>query len=176
MTANLLPILTYPNEQLRTVAEEVVMFDNDLKQLAVDMIHTMQVNNGIGLAATQCGINKRIIVVVYNGSPLVMVNPKITQQEGEFTFEEGCLSVPGYFEDITRSRVICVLYQDVNGTKNELSTYDISAVCIQHEIQHLNGILFIDHLSKLKQQRALQKVKKTIRERNFALEGKLNRV
>lgn len=176
MIPKLLPILTYPDKHLRQHAEDVLEFNDELKQLSMDMQYTMQLNNGIGLAATQCGINKRVIVVIFNGNSLIMVNPKILSQEGEFTFEEGCLSVPGYFENVMRSREICVEYQDTEGVYNQKIAFDIDAVCMQHEIEHLDGILFVDHLSKFKQQRALQKVKKTLRSRSFALESKSNGV
>lgn len=168
MTAKLLPILIYPDERLHLSAEVVTKeeLNGELAGLALDMIYTMDTNNGIGLAATQVGVNKRVIVITYHGGSLVLVNPEIISQEGENTIEEGCLSVPGYYADKFRWKTVTVSYQSLTGSKHELVVFDIIAACVQHEIEHLDGRLFIDGYSDFKKSRVIKKVEKTLRERN----------
>ncbi len=168
MTGKLLPILIYPDERLHISADVVTAeeLNGELAGLALDMIYTMQTNNGIGLAATQVGINKRMIVVVYNGAPLVLVNPEIISMEGQNIIEEGCLSVPGFFADKTRWKSVTVSYQTLTGAKVELATFDLFAACLQHEIEHLDGRLFVDGYSEFKKSRVIKKIEKTLRERS----------
>jgi len=160
VTPKLLPILTFPNERLRIVAEKVTEFDEELKQLVLDMIITMSENNGIGLAAPQVGINKRVIVIALSDTPLALINPIIIASEGDITSEEGCLSVPGYYETIKRHSNIVVSFQTLEGEVKESTAAGMLSTVVQHEIDHLNGKLFVDYLSPLKQNRAREKSKK----------------
>lgn len=160
-------ILTYPNPLLREKAHPVVTFDNALKQLADDMAETMYNAPGIGLAATQIGDKHQLIVVDISKEKgernfLPLVNPKITSSEGRQIDEEGCLSVPELTSNVKRFRKIIVTYQDINGIATEITAEDRFAVVLQHEIDHLGGILFIDHLSPLKRQLYKKKVKKML--------------
>ena len=157
----LLPILTYPDERLRVVAEKVTEFDDELQQLVIDMIATMSTNNGIGLAAPQVGIAKRIITILLDDTPLALINPIIVASKGEIISEEGCLSIPGYFDKVKRYEEIVVSYQTTHGEQKESTAGGILSTVVQHEIDHLNGKLFVDYLSTLKQNRAKEKSKKT---------------
>lgn len=150
-----MPIHTYPDPVLKQPAAEVTDFGKDLAKLAEDMAETMYQGEGIGLAAPQVGVLKRLIVV--DVSPdrqhrLVLVNPKIVSAEGRITYEEGCLSVPDYRDTVERSREIIVQACDVSGKEFELQADGLLGVCIQHEIDHLDGILFVDRLSRLKRE------------------------
>ena len=152
----LLPILTYPDPRLRTVATPVTEFDEALAQLASDMLETMYDSQGIGLAATQVNVHKRVLVA--DTSPdkkeqLVFVNPQIVGSTGEQQYDEGCLSVPGFAETINRHETITVKAFDVKGQPFELSCDGLLSVCIQHEIDHLNGKLFVDYITDMKRQR-----------------------
>ncbi len=158
-------ILTYPDPVLRVETDTVTTFDNALKQLVDDMAETMFDAPGVGLAAPQIGITQQVVVVDLTKSKgtkdfMPLINPKIISHEGHQIDEEGCLSVPDLTSKVKRFKKIVVSYQDVNGKPAEISAEDRFAVVLQHEIDHLHGILFIDHLSSLKRQLYKKKVKK----------------
>jgi peptide deformylase len=160
-------ILTYPNPRLREKATPVVTFDNALKQLVEDMAETMYNAPGIGLAATQIGIGSQLIVVDVSKEKgendfMPLANPRIIDAEGHQVDEEGCLSVPELTSNVKRFKKITVVYQDIHGLATEITAEDRFAVVLQHEIDHLNGILFLDHLSPLKRQLYKKKVKKML--------------
>ncbi len=162
---SLLPILTFPNPVLRQKAEEVTEFNADLNRLINDMVETMYDAPGVGLAAPQIGKSIRLIVVDISKeedehNSMVMVNPEITKQAGKQVDEEGCLSVLDLTASVKRSLEITVTYQDAEGKPHELSTEERFAIVLQHEIDHLDGILFIDHLSTLKRALYKKKIKK----------------
>ncbi|MCW8870268.1 MAG: peptide deformylase [Proteobacteria bacterium] len=159
----LLNILTLPDNRLKTVAKPVAQVTDDIKKLANDMLETMYAAPGIGLAATQ--VNKHIQLVVMDISeesndPKVFINPTITERNGEQVHEEGCLSVPGIYADVKRAEEITVEFLDLDGQQQTLKADGLLAVCIQHEIDHLKGIVFLDHLSVLKRKMALKKLAK----------------
>ncbi|HET19283.1 MAG TPA: peptide deformylase [Chromatiales bacterium] len=159
----LLPILEYPHPHLRKVAQRVEHFDADLRHLVADMFETMYAAPGIGLAATQVDVHRRLAVVdVSEGKdqPLVLINAEILEAGGVEEMEEGCLSIPGLHEKVARKERVRVRYQDLDGNAHEIDTDGLLAVCIQHELDHLEGRLFIDHLSPLKRERALKKYEK----------------
>lgn len=162
----ILPILHYPDKRLRTVAKLVETVDDAIKTLVKNMFETMYDAPGIGLAATQVNHHQRIIVIDLSeekNQPLCLINPEIIQKDGEIDWEEGCLSVPNYYQCVKRANHIKVRALNEQGESFELEADELLGVCIQHEIDHLNGILFVDHLSKLKQKRLLEKTKKTIK-------------
>lgn len=151
-----LPVLEYPDPRLRLRAEPVTDFDADLKRLGDDMLETMYESSGIGLAATQVDVQRRILVLDVSerrNEPLCLVNPEILEAEGTFRSEEGCLSVPETYDFVERAQRIRVRAYDTDGNSFELEADDLLAVCIQHEIDHLDGKLFVDYLSELKRQR-----------------------
>ncbi|CAL4323591.1 Peptide deformylase [Buchnera aphidicola (Periphyllus testudinaceus)] len=161
---SILKILKYPNIKLRNIAKPVTKFNKNLKKTVNDMFETMNKTNGIGLAAIQVQINRQIIIIdkIYPlKKPLVLINPKILKQSGKIYIKEGCLSIPKY-EYITnsRSKFITVKAFNIFGKKIILHAKSILSVCIQHEIDHLKGILFIDYLSPLKRNRIEKKIKK----------------
>ena len=161
-----LTVLHFPDPQLRKKAVPVETIDAEIRQLAEDMLETMYAENGIGLAATQVNVQKRVIVIDLSethDAPLVLVNPEITSQDGSEEMQEGCLSVPGYFETVQRAEHITYQYLNLEGELIKTETDGLLAVCIQHEIDHLNGKLFIDYLSPLKQQRLRKKIQKQSR-------------
>lgn len=162
----LLPILRYPDPRLHKVAEPVSRFDDTLKRLAADMAETMYEAPGVGLAATQVNVHQRIVVIDIteekNGL-LVLVNPEIVHSDGLQTREEGCLSVPGIYDKVSRPERVSVRYQDLNGQTQQFEAEDLLAVCVQHEIDHLNGKVFVQHLSQLKQARIKNKLAKQSR-------------
>lgn len=165
MATNTLKILKFPDPRLRTVAKKVTKFDKSLERLANNMLATMYEDNGIGLAATQVDHHIRLIVMDLSDErdqPMYFVNPeyKILDNHSLFSFEEGCLSVPGFNETISRPDKIDLTYQDLNGNIHHEQPEGLLTVCIQHEMDHLNGILFVDHLSKLKQKRLKKKAEK----------------
>ncbi len=158
-----LTILTLPDKRLKTVAKPVETFDDTLKQLADDMLATMYAAPGIGLAATQVDQHIQLVVIDVsedNTEPLVMVNPEIVEKDGIQKHEEGCLSVPGIYASVKRAEHIKVKFQDLSGEAQELEAEGLLAVCIQHELDHLKGIVFLDHLSALKKKLALKKLEK----------------
>jgi len=167
-TMALRTILEFPDPRLRTRAEPVTRFDAALATLIEDMLETMYAAPGIGLAATQVDVHKRLIVIDISkehNDPLVLVNPEILSREGEASTEEGCLSVPGIFDDVKRAAKIRLRAQQRDGTSFERDFDDILAVCIQHEMDHLEGRLFVDYLSDLKRERIRKKLDKDRKER-----------
>ena len=158
-------IITEPNEILRQVSKPVIRVGNDERKLMDDMLETMYAANGIGLAAIQIGIPKRIIVMDIskdgNKNPMFFVNPIIKNKDKEkTTYEEGCLSVPNYFAEVDRPKYCEVEYLDYEGKNKILKADGLLATCIQHEMDHLEGILFIDYLSKLKKTMIVKKLSK----------------
>ena len=148
-------ILTYSDPLLREKSTPVERFDEDLAELARDMLETMYHDEGIGLAAPQIGVLKRLLVMDLSENeqqPLVLVNPEIISRTGEVRSEEGCLSIPGYRDVVNRSERVVVRAQDVKGDFFELEADDLLSRCIQHEIDHLDGVLFVDHLSRIKKE------------------------
>ncbi len=157
----LLDILVYPDPLLRRKALSVTTFDDDLRRFAGDMVETMYHAPGIGLAATQVSDMRRIVVIDVSENhddPHVFVNPTIVRREGTQEFEEGCLSLPGVFASINRAEQVSVRAMDLNGVPFEIEADGILAVCIQHEIDHLDGKVFVDYLSRLKQDRIRKKL------------------
>lgn len=163
----ILNILHFPDPRLRDLANPVVQVDDDIRRLLDDMLETMYQAPGIGLAATQVGVAKRLVVIdISEGKdqPLFFVNPEILARDGVEEMEEGCLSVPGFFEKVTRADSVKVRALDRDGSPFELDAEGLLAVCIQHEIDHLDGKLFVDYLSSLKRQRIRKKLEKQQRE------------
>ncbi|MCG8324015.1 MAG: peptide deformylase [Thiotrichales bacterium] len=160
---SVLEVLHYPDPRLRNVARPVDVVDDEIRTIARDMLETMYDEGGIGLAAIQVNIRKRIVVIDLSqerDSPLYLVNPEITASDGTEKMQEGCLSVPEFFEYVERAEWIRYRYLDLEGNAHEAETDGLLAVCIQHEIDHLDGKLFIDYLSNLKQQRLRKKLEK----------------
>lgn len=158
-----LEVLHFPDERLRKKALPVETIDNEIKAIAHDMLETMYDEGGIGLAATQVNIQKRIVVIDLSenkDSPLFLVNPEILEKDGVESMREGCLSVPDYFEIVERAETIKYQYKTLENEIIVDETDGLLAVCIQHEIDHLNGKLFIDYLSPLKQKRLKKKIEK----------------
>ena len=158
-------ILKFPNQDLRIKAKPIETFDEELKTLTDDMFETMHSVNGIGLAATQIGIAKQVAVIDISpekNEPLVIVNPKIQilDPSKKEDYDEGCLSVPGFFETISRPSDIKLSYQDLNGKKQEIKPEGLLTKVVQHELDHLNGRLFVDHISELKRRRIRNKIVK----------------
>ncbi len=158
-------ILKFPNQDLRIKAKPVETFDDELKTLTDDMFETMHSVNGIGLAATQIGVAKQVAVIDISpekNEPLVIVNPaiKILDPSKTEDYDEGCLSVPGFFETISRPSDIQLSYQDLNGQKKEIKPEGLLTKVVQHELDHLNGRLFVDHISELKRRRIRNKIVK----------------
>lgn len=164
---SLLTILHFPDSRLRTVASPVTEFNAELQQLVEDMFETMYEAPGIGLAATQVNVHKRLLVMDVSEDqtrPQVFINPEILTRDGEEEMDEGCLSVPGFYETVRRADKIHVRAQDVHGEFFELYSEGIEAVCIQHEMDHLEGKLFVDYLSNLKRDRIRKKLQKQKRQ------------
>ncbi len=162
----MLNILRYPDARLHKLAAPVTVFDEGLKKLVADLAETMYAAPGIGLAATQVDVHKRVIVVDVSerrDSLVVLVNPEIVEATGESDIEEGCLSVPGIYELVPRSERVKVRAYDQNGNAFTLEAQGLLAVCIQHEMDHLQGKVFVEHLSQLKQQRIRAKLAKQLR-------------
>ena len=160
----LLPILHYPDKRLRIKAAPIKKVNDAIRSLIKDMFSTMYNAPGIGLAATQVNHHIRLIVIDTSEDqtqPLCLINPEIIEKDGELESDEGCLSVPDYYECVTRANHIKVRALNEQGEMFELEAQDILGVCIQHEIDHLEGILFVDHLSNLNQRRLLEKTKKS---------------
>lgn len=163
----LLPILRYPDPRLQKKAAPVSTVDTSIRKLAADMAETMYAAPGIGLAATQVDRHIRLVIidVTENKSKLqVFINPEIINKSGDCESEEGCLSVPGIYESVTRAEEVTVKALDLDGQTFELTADGLLAVCIQHEIDHLNGKVFVNYLSRLKQQRIKEKLIKQARE------------
>ena len=161
----ILDILKYPDKRLRTIAKPVVSVDETIRQQVKDMFETMYEAPGIGLAATQVNFHQRIIVIDISdqcNEPICLINPEVIEKSGEIQWEEGCLSVPDYYENVIRANDIKVQALNQHGETFELEASEMLSVCIQHEIDHLDGILFVDHLSKLKQKRLKKKSEKKV--------------
>lgn len=166
------PILHYPDERVRKVAEPVERITEDLLALLDDMIETMYDAPGVGLAAPQIGVSKRVAVIDISsgkepGALIVMINPEIISADYEETAEEGCLSVPDFSETVTRARKLEVRFMNRNGEEVTLSAEGLLARAVQHEVDHLNGTLFIDHLPAVKKDVIKRKIKKAIREGHY---------
>ncbi|AEG01871.1 peptide deformylase [Methylomonas methanica] len=160
---SILTILEFPDKRLRTVAEEVNQVDDNIKTLVDDMLETMYAAKGVGLAATQVNVHKRVIVMDISedkDEPICLINPKIVEKDGEEESEEGCLSVPGFFEKVSRAEHIKVQALNRDGQSFELEARELLAVCIQHEMDHLQGKLFVDYLSAFKRNRIKAKLDK----------------
>jgi len=165
----ILEILEYPDSRLRTIAKPVKSFNQDLSRLIDDMFETMYDAPGIGLAATQVDKHIQLIVIdisEQSNDPMVFINPEISVLEGELEkMQEGCLSVPGFYEDVERVEHVLIKALDREGKPFELETTGLLAVCIQHEMDHLNGKLFVDYISALKRNRIKKKLEKSHRAR-----------
>jgi len=165
---SLMTILEFPDPRLRKVAAPVAVVDDSIREILDNMIETMYDAEGIGLAATQVNVPKRMLVMDISedhAEPIIFINPEITVLDPEpIGYEEGCLSVPGYYEMVTRPRKVLIKALDRNGNPFEIEAEGILAVCIQHEIDHLDGKLFVDYLSTLKRQRIKSKLEKEHRQ------------
>jgi peptide deformylase len=160
---SILTILEFPDERLRKKAEKVQTVDGSIRKLVDDMFETMYESRGVGLAATQVNVHRRVIVIDVSeekNEPLCLINPEIVEKDGVEESEEGCLSVPGFFEKVKRAEHVRVKALDRDGQPFELEAKDLLAVCIQHEMDHLDGKLFVDYLSPLKRQRIKKKLEK----------------
>ena len=159
----LLEILHFPDPRLRLKARPVTQVDDQVRQMVKDMLETMYQAPGIGLAATQVNIQLEVIVIDVSENkdqPLCLINPKILESDGIEEMQEGCLSVPGFYENVTRAEKVKIQALNENGETFELEADDLLAVCIQHEMDHLQGKLFVDYLSPLKRQRIKKKLVK----------------
>ena len=163
---SVLTVLHYPDDRLRTIAKPVTEFNEKLRQLVADMIETMYAENGIGLAATQVNIHQRVVLIDLSeerNQPQVFINPEIITKSGDTTYEEGCLSVPQNYANVERAAEVTVKAQDAEGNPFEVNANGLLAICLQHELDHLVGKLFIDYLSPLKRDRIRKKLEKEAR-------------
>jgi peptide deformylase len=164
----ILPILEFPDPRLRTIAKPVLKVDDTIRQLIDDMFETMYEAPGVGLAASQVNVHLRLVVIDVSedkSQPLVFINPEITQLSDELSeYDEGCLSIPGFYEAVVRPVLISVTALDRQGKSFTLQPSGLLAVCIQHELDHLNGKLFVDHISTLKRNRIRKKLEKKHKE------------
>ena len=172
----LLPILTYPDPRLAQKSTPVEKVDDEIKQLIDSMFETMYQAEGVGLAAPQVGVTKRIIVVdcgtrekeepapLSPVQPYAIVNPEVVERDGKISWEEGCLSVPGYTDEVERAAKVVVKGLNREGEELRIEAEGLLAVCLQHEIDHLEGVLFVDRLSRLKQSMVKKKLKKKAQE------------
>ena len=168
-----LVILEYPDPRLRKKAEPVLIVDDALRQLADDMLETMYAANGVGLAATQVDVHKRLLVLDVSeerNQPLILINPEILSAEGRAPGEEGCLSLPGIYDKLQRATHIRVRALNRQGEQFEMNAEGLLAVCIQHEMDHLEGKLFVDYLSELKRQLIRRRLEKERRQRSSGSE------
>lgn len=166
-----LTILEFPDPRLRKKAVPVEVVDDELRALIDDMFETMYEAPGIGLAATQVDVHRRLLVADVSSDktdPHVFVNPEILEKDGVTVTEEGCLSVPGYYEEVERAEHVKVRYLDRTGSEREEEFVGLLAVCVQHEIDHLDGKLFVDYLSEAKRQRIRKKLEKERRHQAVA--------
>ena len=160
---SILTILEFPDERLRKKAAVIKTVDDKIKKLVDDMLETMYESKGVGLAATQVDVHQRVIVIDVSeekDTPLFLINPEIIEKDGIKESEEGCLSVPGFFERVKRAEHIRVKALNREGRSFEFEARDLLAVCVQHEMDHLNGKLFVDYISSLKRQRIKKKLEK----------------
>lgn len=158
-----LTILEFPDPRLRTVAAPVTVFDAELKQFVADMYETMYAANGVGLAATQVNVHKRVLVADMSeggDKPLCLINAEILEKDGQQVYQEGCLSFPGIYADVTRALKVKVKANDVDGNEIIIEAEGPLAVCIQHEMDHLAGKVFVDYLSTLKRSMLLKRMEK----------------
>ena len=158
-----LTVLHFPDPRLRKKAKPVAAVDGGIKQLSKDMLETMYAENGIGLAATQVNVQQRVVVMDLSAerdTPVTLINPEIMDTTGSEEMEEGCLSVPGFSDVVQRAEKISYRFLNLDGEKIEDEADGLRAVCIQHEIDHLDGKLFIDYLSPIKKQRIRKKIEK----------------
>lgn len=161
-----LTVLHYPDERLRTIAKPVATVNDETRQLVADMLETMYAENGIGLAATQVNVHQRVVVIDLSeerNQPQIFINPEITEKSGDTTYEEGCLSVPQNYANVERAAEITLKAQDLEGNWFEVKADGLLAICLQHELDHLVGKLFIDYLSPLKRDRIKKKLEKQAR-------------
>jgi len=168
----LLPILRYPDERLHKRAEPVQSVNDGIRRLIEDMADTMYAAPGVGLAATQVDVHQQIIVIDISETHdqlVVLINPQILEHSGASELEEGCLSVPGIFDRVPRAKWIRVSALDREGRPFQLEAGGLLSVCIQHEMDHLRGIVFVEHLSRLKQSRILAKIRKQEKQQRRAL-------
>lgn len=158
-------ILIWPDPKLREVAKPVEVVDDEVKTLVRDLYETMYASNGVGLASTQIGVAKRVVVIDAAGKdappkPMTFINPTILKTEGETTYEEGCLSVPGQYEEVARAAKVWVEALDEHGTKRTLEAEGLLAIAVQHELDHLDGTLFVDRISALKRELIKRRMKR----------------
>ena len=161
-----LTVLHYPDDRLRTVAKPVTEITDQTRQLVADLLDTMYDENGIGLAATQVNVHQRVVVIDISENrdqPQVFINPEIINRSGDTTYEEGCLSVPQSYANVERAAEVTVKAQNTEGEWFELQAEGLLAICLQHELDHLVGKLFIDYLSPLKRDRIKKKLEKDAR-------------
>jgi peptide deformylase len=159
----ILPIIHYPDPRVHKIAAPVPVVDDSIRKLVRDMADTMYAAPGVGLAATQVDVHKQVVVIDVSESHdqlLVLINPKLLDSRGQSDCEEGCLSVPGIFEKVTRAEWIRVAALDMDGKPVQMESDGLLAVCIQHEMDHLKGKVFVEYLSQLKQKRIVGKLKK----------------
>lgn len=164
----LLKVIHFPDSRLRRVAQPVTEFGPSVQQLARDMAETMYAANGVGLAAVQVGVTRRVVVIDISASRdelLVLVNPRLVSAVGSQESDEGCLSVPEVYEPVVRAEKVVCQYQSPDGGEHTIEADGLLAVCLQHEIDHLDGRLFVDHLSRLKRERIRKKCLKRERQR-----------
>jgi len=162
-----LKILEFPDPRLRKKALPVEQVDDSLRQLIDDMLETMYAAPGIGLAATQVDVHRRLLVADISqekNDPHVLINPVIVEKDGSAVSEEGCLSVPGYYEEVERAEHVKVRFLDRDGVQQELDLRGLLAVCVQHEMDHLDGKLFVDYLSEIKRRRIRKRLEKDRRQ------------
>lgn len=165
------PLVILPDSRLRLTSEPLVRVDAKVRALVEDMFETMYDAPGIGLAAIQIGVPERVVTIdtAREGeekSPLALINPEIIASSEELSvYQEGCLSIPEYYEDVERPARVTVRFMDLNGEVREIEADGLLATCVQHEIDHLNGVLFIDHISKLKRDRVVKKFTKAAKEK-----------
>ena len=166
---SILPIIIAPDPRLKTKSETVTTIDDSIRELAIDLLHTMYNERGIGLAAVQVGVLKRVLVADVTwrdedgkpGEQHVLINPEIIENAADMNvYKEGCLSFPDQFSDVTRPKSVRVRFQDLDGNTQEKEFTGLLATCIQHEIDHLNGITFVDHISMVKRDMILRKLTK----------------
>jgi len=172
-----LVILEYPDPRLRKTAEPVTQVDDAVRQLADDMLETMYARNGVGLAATQVDVHRRVIVLDVSDTrdqPLLLINPELLKLEGKGPGEEGCLSLPGIYDKLSRATHIRVRALDRDGKPFEMDAEGLLAVCIQHEMDHLQGKLFVDYLSELKRQMIRRRLEKERKNRSSGSESRVS--
>ena len=160
---SVLPILEFPDPRLRTRAAPVTVFDAKLKQFVADMFETMYAANGVGLAATQVNVHQRVLVADMSegrNEPLALINAQLVEKDGSQVYQEGCLSFPGLYADVTRALKVKVRAQDADGNELVVEAEGPLAVCIQHEMDHLDGKVFVDYLSPLKRSLLLKRLDK----------------